>query len=369
MTDLTALKANYRLSETLPNLKKVGAAVWAGPCPFCGGNDRFQVKRVKDGELWICRKCGDGKYHDAIDLLAQQHNLPLRSAQARERYAALQEIARLLGGALDQTPAPVRPAPIPTPRHAPDWQTAAYEILHICKRALWFDGAEPQQARAYLTGPDRLLTDNDLLTWDLGYSCGFEHGGLWIPRGIVIPCFEYGEVWYFKIRLLPGQPCKCSRAHCRQPMPSPGVCPSCGKVTKYLGVTGNQPGLFGAGTLNGSSLALVCEGEFDAMHLWRAVGRLPNPNQVAVITTGASSHAIDPVTWGRYGLLNIKTFISILDQDEAGEQAHRRLEQITPRAIRAHLPAIAGQPVKDVTDFVRAGGDLTAWLQFQLEAA
>jgi hypothetical protein len=46
-------------------LKKVGACEFAGPCPLCGGRDRFSVNTKKD--VFSCRGCGVGD--DAIALV------------------------------------------------------------------------------------------------------------------------------------------------------------------------------------------------------------------------------------------------------------------------------------------------------------
>jgi hypothetical protein len=45
-------------------LKRTGGG-WIGPCPRCGGHDRFSINPAK--QLWNCRGCGVGG--DAIDLL------------------------------------------------------------------------------------------------------------------------------------------------------------------------------------------------------------------------------------------------------------------------------------------------------------
>ena len=43
-----------------------------GPCPFCGGEDRFTVKHTDDGDLWHCRGCGGEKYQDAVAFLMRR---------------------------------------------------------------------------------------------------------------------------------------------------------------------------------------------------------------------------------------------------------------------------------------------------------
>jgi DNA primase len=49
-------------------LKKIATTrdgEFAGPCPFCGGRDRFRVQ-PQEG-LWFCRQCSpDGRWQDAI---------------------------------------------------------------------------------------------------------------------------------------------------------------------------------------------------------------------------------------------------------------------------------------------------------------
>ena len=53
------------LAERLGSkLKRAGASEYVGPCPVCGGKDRFGVNIKK--QLWNCRGCGKGG--DAIGL-------------------------------------------------------------------------------------------------------------------------------------------------------------------------------------------------------------------------------------------------------------------------------------------------------------
>lgn len=49
---------------------------WQGPCPRCGGKDRFGVNRAKGA--WVCRGCGAGG-KDAIGLAAHMHFHDLKS--------------------------------------------------------------------------------------------------------------------------------------------------------------------------------------------------------------------------------------------------------------------------------------------------
>ena len=47
------------LAERLGSkLKRAGASEYVGPCPVCGGKDRFSVNIKK--QVWNCRGCGKG---------------------------------------------------------------------------------------------------------------------------------------------------------------------------------------------------------------------------------------------------------------------------------------------------------------------
>lgn len=57
-------------------LKEKTAKEWAGPCPFCGGVDRFCVW-PSDNKYW-CRGCN--KKGDAIQLLRDLEGMSYREA-------------------------------------------------------------------------------------------------------------------------------------------------------------------------------------------------------------------------------------------------------------------------------------------------
>jgi hypothetical protein len=61
--------------RTGAQLKRVAAAEWAGPCPFCGGTDRFSTNTKR--QLFNCRGFGGG---DTIDMV--QHVLGLSFVEA-----------------------------------------------------------------------------------------------------------------------------------------------------------------------------------------------------------------------------------------------------------------------------------------------
>lgn len=52
-----------------------------GPCPWCGGTDRFLVKL--DIQKWTCRKCSDEKWGDVFDFIAKRDSTPLQDVLAQ----------------------------------------------------------------------------------------------------------------------------------------------------------------------------------------------------------------------------------------------------------------------------------------------
>jgi hypothetical protein len=67
------------MGDTNQKLKRYGA-FYIGPCPFCGGRDRFNLKHTHQGWRWYCRKCGGEKYNTAIDYKMRRDNEDFKQA-------------------------------------------------------------------------------------------------------------------------------------------------------------------------------------------------------------------------------------------------------------------------------------------------
>jgi len=70
------------LIEPVTKLNRVTPNEWAGPCPRCGGTDRFRVNVDKG---WFCRKCegepgSGGHWKDAIDFVMWRDGVPFKTA-------------------------------------------------------------------------------------------------------------------------------------------------------------------------------------------------------------------------------------------------------------------------------------------------
>ena len=94
-------------------LKRIATTELAGPCPRCGGTDRFNINTKK--LAWFCRGC-DAKGGDALSLIMHARGLEFREA--------VEDFAGEIAG--DARPAP---APIRAPAKARDDEAAAREAF------------------------------------------------------------------------------------------------------------------------------------------------------------------------------------------------------------------------------------------------
>ncbi|HNT23307.1 MAG TPA: toprim domain-containing protein [Anaerolineales bacterium] len=333
--DAQTLNRSYdllSLVERDSTLRKSGGW-YIGPCPLCGGVDRFNLKQTGEGWRWYCRGCGDGKYHTPIDFV-----------MARERVDFRGALAWLGGGAPQVYHAPA----VSTPQRRDDpippapWQGRGAAYVNQCASFLW--GSAGAAALAWLHG--RGLSDDTIHAARLGYNPGgyYDAPGawgmaekVWLARGITIPCIFENELYYIKTRQLSGDP-------------------------KYIKVEGSKPGIFGGDDLRGRRLAVFCEGELDALLLHQAAGDL-----AAVATLGSATDdaaALDMALWGECFIWPGVIF-AVYDNDPPGIKGARKLAAFSRRVKVVSLPELPG--VKDITDYHLAGGDLRAWLARTLE--
>lgn len=354
MFDLEALKARIdllALAQRHTSLQRVassGGGEWAGPCPFCGGEDRFHVQpQASGGGRWLCRHCTEGKWHDAIAF--GQRLWPGLSFQ--------QVCENLAGGDLpeiDRRGAVRRAAP-EIPAYSPpegEWQERAKQAIEQYAHSLF----EKNGATALDYLHQRGLKDQTIRHWQLGFSNGAKFGDLYIPPGIVIPCRVFKEIWYIKVALLPNQRVRC--LGCKEETLARQPCPRCGTVNKYRGVKGNRPAaIFGAEDLEGAEMALFVEGEFDAMIAWQELRDV-----IAVCTLGSATNRPDLATWGPF-LIPLRLILATYDADEAGKAGAAALAALSGAVRPCPLPPGA----KDINDFYLSGGQLWPWLKAALE--
>jgi len=330
MIDIEGVKQQANLlaicnqDTTLKRVASTGGGEYAGPCPFCGGVDRFRVNPYANPGRWLCRSCTDGKWQDVLDYIARRDHLDPK------KHTDLQEICKIAtGGTLPTTTTarvePVRPAYDPP---SATWQSAAAEIIDHCKGLLW----QQEGAKALNYLKSRGLLEKTIQTFNLGYSTGINVKELWIPRGIVIPCQVRGVVWYLKIRL-----------------------PAIEGGQKYTCVKGSRPAaIYNGDRLVGSEIALFCEGEFDCMIAHQELNDV-----IASATLGSATNTPDLATWGSY-LRPLKTIYSAYDHDKAGETGAARLMDLARDRVKlAPIP----DGYKDINEFYSGGGDMWNWIK------
>lgn len=204
-------------------LKKVSGTnggEWQGPCPACGGDDRFHVwpeQNEGKGAYW-CRGCG--KTGDNIQYLREFCGMSFRDACAELRID-LPDHRDHPG-----TPAPQRTKPEFQPvSHASPadlWQEKAEKFVAWAQAGL----ANNAEARDWLAdrGIGAEVAQNYRLGWNVGedgkdiYRARKAWGlpdvikddgrpkALWIPRGLVIPYIIDGIIYRIRIRRPEGEP-------------------------------------------------------------------------------------------------------------------------------------------------------------------
>jgi hypothetical protein len=211
-----------------------------GPCPFCGGRDRFVLKQGARGWRWLCRGCGGSRYRTAIDFVMRRDGLGFKEALLK------------LGGEL-RVPgrAEAKDPPLRVATQLPDavWQASAQDELRGAERRLLAPEGLP--ARGYLLS--RGLHRGTWLAWGLGAQ------GVYDPtQGRRRPAL-----------VLPWR------------LPDDGLCAvkyrfidAAAGGLRYTARRGSLPLLFGLEWLlpGGEALILV-EGELNAISIWQCLPR------------------------------------------------------------------------------------------------
>ena len=343
-TDTHELTSKIDLAQLAGVPLRGGEREKFGPCPKCGGDDRFHIRHHQGRDYFFCRKCHE-KRGDAIEFMRWMHGYTFAEA------------VRQLGGDLthQQKPMMKRP-PLPaaadydTPP-AQQWQAAAHVVIQECEAALWL----PRNKKILDYVRKRGLTDETIKAYRLGYcSTGTANeyarniGDLYIRRGIIIPTIVYNDIWQIRIRLFDGVPFLCSG--CKAVLTRTGECPHCRAKNKYKGVTGNKIGLMGADMLAAAHTAIICAGEFDSM-----LAQQYAPAGVACVTFGSETKKLS-LRW-QIALRKITRLIVAYDNDDAGDKGFTSVREIVPNALRARVPK-----GKDMGEYLSGGGDIGAWI-------
>jgi DNA primase len=320
-------------------LKKVSGTnggEWQGPCPACGGDDRFHVwpeQNEGKGAYW-CRVCG--KTGDNIQYLRDFCGMSFRDACAELRID-------LPDHRDSGAPPPQRTKPVFQPvSHASPadlWQERAEKFVAWSQSGL----ANNAEALAWLAG--RGISRETAINYRLGWNAGedgkdlyrarkawglpdqFKDDGrpkaLWIPRGLVIPYIIDGIIHRIRIRRPEGEP----RYY---------VLPGSSMSTMLLERT--------------RRVFVVVESELDAIAV--AAGN----TLAGAVALGSVSAKPDAETFAvLQGALQI---LNALDYDAAGAKAYDWWAEHFDRCDRWPVPK-----GKDPGEAIRLGIDLDKWIK------
>ena len=321
---------------------------WAGPCPRCGGNDRFIIwpfHPKSPGGRWFCRGCrADGVQHfsgDDVQFLVTFEGMEMRDA--------FREVGREM---------PARPAST--------WQ-ASRPVARVSSSSSPFDPARWRAAaEAFVAGAERRMVPDspayahamergfrpDVIRWSrMGYVAGwtqhrYSDWGLLPPAGkddlfkvpgpaLVIPGFlPDGRICRIKLRKLRPD--------------------AFGKHYRLPGSSQNHV-LAGEG---GRRPLVIAEAEICATLIFQECGDFADAMSMSGMSSHLDPHAVELVR-------RAPLILEALDADEGGDKCRAMLRRAGVEDLQ-HLPIPAG---KDPTEYSQQGGNLRTWVAGSLPAS
>ena len=325
--DLRELAGRYT------TLHRASASEMAGPCPKCGGDDRFHVR----SESFFCRACyplGNKQPHDAIAFLRWlQPGLTFADAVAQLDPAGL---------ATAPSPAGDKPKPAPARKAQPaEWQQGAEAHVRRCFERIWEgEGAEYLLRRAL-----------EPHTW-LAFGLGFDPeaalpgtGGKQRAPAVVIPWrLSSGRLVAVRHRFL--QVHTVTGEDDKQ------------RDIKMASLTGSlfSGHLYGAQGICGAGeqqrTLVLCEGEFNALSVWQVAQH----TGCDVLSVGSESQSLSDAMIKR--LKQWRVVLTWADRPEVAEQ----LAGALPGAFAITSERAGG----DANDLLKAGklGEAVSYFRF-----
>ena len=338
-TDIATYDLLSLVSTPLRKVSGTRGGEYHGPCPQCGGKDRFAVQPTGGGDgrgLWMCRTCHD-KWGDVVAFIEWRDGVGFREACDRLGY-------ELVAPKID----PALPMPEPCEPPPAEWQARGKAVWIECDGAMWDDiGAK---ARAWLHA--RGLADETIDRAALGYNPTdrWEAPGIWglpathnkiyLPRGIVIPWSVGSDLW---------------RLNVRRPLSAAQI--SAGEK-KYAQPAGGANGLFNADAVQPGKPVMLVESELDALLVEQEAGDL-----VAVVATGSTAGARRARWLARFAVAPL--VLVAFDNDDSPDKGEK--------AASYWLDVLDGfstrwRPIlKDPTEMHQHGIDVRAWVECGLE--
>lgn len=271
------------LLEEEVRLTQVTSHEWAGPCPWCGGKDRFHVWANPD-RYW-CRKC----HRKGDPILYLRDFVGMQFDRAKTAAADLEPIEA--GRPSHQSPSSSRRKRQAQPQPSAAWRRKLNIAVRDAADAIWSPSGQP----GYRYLRSRGFTKRTIRDFRLGFVAeGFHVGDIWVPPGITIPWHRNGKLIAVNVRRLDDESDR----------------------PRYRKVRGSKNSLFGIDRLEDDTdlPVMLVEGEFDAMSLQQAAGELLAPLATGSAVGGRIEKLIQVVGTRKKVLL-------AFDADEAGAAA------------------------------------------------
>lgn len=316
--DLVAFVQRY---TSLHPLSRRGE--YAGPCPFCGGEDRFHVKAGR----FYCRQCTP-RGGDVLDLVQRLHNLSFREA-----CAYLQSDPSFFSERQSVQP-PTDPETFTPAWQNPEYQASAARTVAATHRLLL--SPEGERGQAYLHG--RGVSEATWVRYRLGYGRTLHPTRRQNLEAIFLPWVSAD-----------GQTITALQHRF--------IDPHLSRSERYTLKPGSLPLVFGLQALAQAETLYIVEGELNAMALQQvgvqavSVGSEVNTHSRAVLDL--LEQVIEPYT----------RIIVWCDQLASAQYLLARLQQTAPFRKKEGRAVAYGQDANELL----VAGQLTAVLSTMIE--
>lgn len=312
------------IARRFVELRRESAREYSGPCPKCGGDDRFHVSA--DG-WFFCRQCHEDR-GDSIEFVRWVDGLTFEQA-----------VQRLTGQGVV-----VRSIVQSSVKHRSSMQTAGWAHtaearLKAAQTAL-LDQVAGQPGREYLTRRGLLP-----VTWE-AFNLGFRVDaplpgtlGKLRAAAVVIPWFVAGRLAALRYRFLEAQT----------------YIDADDKERKDVRLAAESGSQFAGRMFGGQNVLLdaaprrtlvICEGEINAMSIWQAA----NDSHVDVLSVGSESAGVTRNAAGK--LAAYRRVIVWLDDPQKAQQA---ASMFTGAFVLCNPNKQHGDTNGDANDLLRAG--------------
>ncbi len=305
---------------------KMQSHEYSGPCPFCGGNDRFHVYPDVDeiagvGAIgrYLCMgsnsggRSGCGRKGDGIDLAKELYNIGFSEACQKlglDAQKVLDFRAAQKGGAAApmkqhiETKALSEISDVWRTRAAAAARWASGQLTDEPLDYLLARGVTSQSIKHHLLGFNPEYQRVDSRRW--GFTDVFNMS---VPRGLLIPWFnDEGAIIGIRFRRLPSDESAEARNHYGRDKD--------GGINRYKWLRGSATQtLFNGETLFPSCDVALFEGELDAIIAAQSCMQSP----ISIAATGGTSGARSQQA--RRTLARCSQVLLCFDADEAGDKA------------------------------------------------